>query len=1554
MTNIRIQKTFDQLYPSSQDFKETLKSISHSKFGKVLYVDPRGKLTETQNIFQTLFEKFKGLTHLGRDGTNSQLVEDTVIRFLEEGKNHDWMGSLDDEVIDLGKRIGFNAHPKLYETILRVTIKAFPSTFQNSVEEERDNAETDDNGKETSTSADTKDESHTQEHENETENCENVLQSSVDQRPLEIVPFDISRSTQTKVQENLSLKKNESSPKTSSLEKSHLITKLGLETLSLFGSALVAGTYYASNFSNDISNDFSSFQDRWIPTESSLLQTSLYDTLQVKQESAFIETVGIMAITTIGLCAIGGLITWLKNAKVRESTLDNLKKTKLPLVTRRDLQVRTILDGKEEIPISTPPIIPTTSFTQVQPIPESNNQQNDDLDDKSLLVATVTKIDRIEQDAEVSIKGLNEIQKIDSLKEEVLSWVVEEPSQSKTAILDGKEEMPISTPSNIPTNSFTQVQPILESNELLDATPLKTTQEKELAKVIFLLVENQNTSKQTEEIFSLLKDLSLEESSNLISCWKRIKELLNCSEFDDDYLVAFESSIAVKVTKIYLLENPKIENFREILEILKNTLEGIEELQPFFAYIDITNPEEVRNTLEIRPFLNIFPHSVIDKRFIYFFNSVRGIREIPEKEKTITLIKSLLDQLEPQYSLEASTIRAYFDVIKNFSKLSTKKRESISPILRSFCKSLKSFYDKKKNLHDSDFEFENTLFGENFRDQIFNGFLESCNFLLEFYEIIPFDQQQFNQEFIEHWYLTAINDEKLLIAHQLYKGLQIIPEEDRFSVLKEIIFSRKNWKIKTILSQIKDHPKFLEYLEQHLDEIDPNSNNEYLGLLINALDKLNILVDEKIFNQILKLSSDLQKKSQNELIEIVKFFNHRERTFIIDFIKAHSDRDENKNLSLKCAKNIFKVCTSIPVPLERLNEEKKMITEWLEVLQEWESKDSKSNKSWKSWSYSLFYGDVFFPYLNLIAPEYRFEAFQRTTSKDQWLELFKEDKIRESSFQYLRNFLKQDFGDVPRERIIPLLTVLINEERLQFPRDILDEAVELMVALANPSSLKDPIRIYNALKQFHKNEKLLEIESPVCWIERNNVRFNLNTLRTKTIQLTREDLPADINDQTLKDVFDQWKGRFDTLSPNDQEEIKNIINNSILLSPNIHVIEELKNVIFSLVEIQRLFSLAKDPIEIVDNLLYYLYMSIKAIHEEKTDPQKDSLLTPQEDKLLRLCIQIGFEKKHPKCSTGQKDGLSDFYNTLSPEYRIKRVKGYSSNESKIEDFVFSIMNSALDLILAKESVLQKLMGKTEAISQQSHQTIFLKNILYNQLAMSHQLTFDRYTGMLHDELLRLIPENDDSPNLKKALEIILQDLTLNVLDRLNHDISQELTRAKRIEFDLLTATNDLEKLDPNAQEKHKLLEQRRLQGPRSQQDIVEKEWEPQQAQPSQEICLVKSGKQEADIENIHHKKWLEQRQAESQQEKTKEIKEDLVSTPIMIAKKYIQSLQELKKSFIITYTSLKGYISARDKNFKDNDYFIYEEGNEKMGPIAMTPHGIISLLKWTGYLQDAD
>jgi len=110
---------------------------------------------------------------------------------------------------------------------------------------------------------------------------------------------------------------------------------------------------------------------------------------------------------------------------------------------------------------------------------------------------------------------------------------------------------------------------------------------------------------------------------------------------------------------------------------------------------------------------------------------------------------------------------------------------------------------------------------------------------------------------------------------------------------------------------------------------------------------------------------------------------------------------------------------------------------------------------------------------------------------------------------------------------------------------------------------------------------------------------------------------------------------------------------------------------------------------------------------------------------------INFFHRLTVCDGGQKDAMSILYNDMAPEDRsLER-----SDEDKIAAQANETVQQIIQETLTSEALLKDLIPGEDTISQMSHQTIYLKNRLSQQIGLNHSLTFDRHTGVLYDHLI---------------------------------------------------------------------------------------------------------------------------------------------------------------------------------------------------------------------------
>ena len=123
------------------------------------------------------------------------------------------------------------------------------------------------------------------------------------------------------------------------------------------------------------------------------------------------------------------------------------------------------------------------------------------------------------------------------------------------------------------------------------------------------------------------------------------------------------------------------------------------------------------------------------------------------------------------------------------------------------------------------------------------------------------------------------------------------------------------------------------------------------------------------------------------------------------------------------------------------------------------------------------------------------------------------------------------------------------------------------------------------------------------------------------------------------------------------------------------------------------------------------------------------LLSPQEDLLLRVSVSIS------ACPSGQRYGITNYYNSLPLEFRSS-VAQLCAPEQKINDLIERTIQNVMNETFGDTEFWMSLL-KISNVSQLTHQILFLKNRLFNQLGLEHTLTFDAHSGTLYDSLLEM-------------------------------------------------------------------------------------------------------------------------------------------------------------------------------------------------------------------------
>lgn len=346
------------------------------------------------------------------------------------------------------------------------------------------------------------------------------------------------------------------------------------------------------------------------------------------------------------------------------------------------------------------------------------------------------------------------------------------------------------------------------------------------------------------------------------------------------------------------------------------------------------------------------------------------------------------------------------------------------------------------------------------------------------------------------------------------------------------------------------------------------------------------------------------------------------------------------------------------------------------------------------------------------------------------LNLKDRDAMKEAAHLRLQQYLTS-------EEIYPEIKLIIAENIIGNLNELwlTDESPVFQTAIQT-ISICDPDTKNNPLNPYNLHKTLIETVPTEEWIPISNTNsWNLDTLRNKRslAKYELEDLPKDVNENTLQNLFKALEDRIEQLSEEQRAEVEQYIisSTSDFISQDDTIneadrmdLQKLKSNLLLKPYIQNL--LVKK--ENVTPSQFQLYAILKAILDKDNGLKPGELLSPREEMLLKMSASI------QNCSTGQRDGIKNYFLLLPEEYRTKMVEEDSNIVGKLVDE--NLQKEFHDVI--SNEVTQKLAPGTK---EPSHVTLYLENRFCKQLGLAHEITFDPHTMVLPKNLVALNPKD---------------------------------------------------------------------------------------------------------------------------------------------------------------------------------------------------------------------
>jgi hypothetical protein len=289
-----------------------------------------------------------------------------------------------------------------------------------------------------------------------------------------------------------------------------------------------------------------------------------------------------------------------------------------------------------------------------------------------------------------------------------------------------------------------------------------------------------------------------------------------------------------------------------------------------------------------------------------------------------------------------------------------------------------------------------------------------------------------------------------------------------------------------------------------------------------------------------------------------------------------------------------------------------------------------------------------------------------------------------------------------------------------------DELIAHRIA-ADPEAIdspNNPYVVFNFLKKQLEKEKdqIANVNIQSEMIAEESVKWLMHRPQDRLMHLyTREDISSRLECGTLAILFERLKNRLTALNEIESQSVLKEIK-------EIKDFDNLQNNLLQDPFIQELLAL---PLEKTGNISpgqFYLYRCIQAISDSFDAAQEKSSLTQGENILLK------FSESVQNCPIGRLGGIASFYRWIPAKYQSVHPIVKSGNMDHARKVIEGIVRIVLEEKISSKLFLKEVT-ENPFLKQEYHVILYLKNRLYQQLNLFHQLQLDLSTEFFTEALL---------------------------------------------------------------------------------------------------------------------------------------------------------------------------------------------------------------------------
>lgn len=305
------------------------------------------------------------------------------------------------------------------------------------------------------------------------------------------------------------------------------------------------------------------------------------------------------------------------------------------------------------------------------------------------------------------------------------------------------------------------------------------------------------------------------------------------------------------------------------------------------------------------------------------------------------------------------------------------------------------------------------------------------------------------------------------------------------------------------------------------------------------------------------------------------------------------------------------------------------------------------------------------------------------------------------------------------------------------------EALHRILLLDNVNDPKNPYVVHNRLKEMAKMPTP-HFVVPRTRVASSEVIVNFEALRQGGSQTSIEaDLVPKIDKQMFLKLVQKMQEPSDAETQEKREEKAREMTG------------------FSFNELCENFAQDEYLLSLVDTTLDAESISLQAaffraiiyyVACQSTERKKRRLFSPQEEALLKMSASI------QSCNVGKYEGIVNAYNCLENRYKYQVTASREEIPSVVaaKRFVREVVHNKISNLLSTDNpMMRELTGSDAPISQLSHQSLYVKNLIAFRIGVQHALQFDLHSHCLSNLLL--------NRTLVEVLTILFRHVTVGSL-----------------------------------------------------------------------------------------------------------------------------------------------------------------------------------------------